>query len=165
VHDDLVRRDFTADAPNVKWLTDITEHCIREAEPAFTAVPAHPRRIADAGRVRKKSSVLVRERHTVKSAAIADWADTEDYPIDFTCRELGVSRSGYYAWRGRVPSDHDQADKRLLTLIRTAHARLRGNPGVRRIHAELTALGHRLSRKRVWRLMRTADLQGRHPKG
>jgi putative transposase len=26
VHDDLVRRDFTADAPNVKWLTDITEH-------------------------------------------------------------------------------------------------------------------------------------------
>ncbi|SDX63756.1 Transposase InsO and inactivated derivatives [Amycolatopsis xylanica] len=26
VHDDLVRRDFTAAAPNVKWLTDITEH-------------------------------------------------------------------------------------------------------------------------------------------
>jgi hypothetical protein len=26
VHDDLVDRDFTADAPNVKWLTDITEH-------------------------------------------------------------------------------------------------------------------------------------------
>jgi len=26
VHDDLVRRDFTADAPNTKWLTDITEH-------------------------------------------------------------------------------------------------------------------------------------------
>lgn len=26
VHDDLVRRNFTAEAPNVKWLTDITEH-------------------------------------------------------------------------------------------------------------------------------------------
>jgi transposase InsO family protein len=26
VHDDLVRRDFTAGAPNTKWLTDITEH-------------------------------------------------------------------------------------------------------------------------------------------
>jgi hypothetical protein len=25
-HDDLVRRDFTADAPNELWLTDITEH-------------------------------------------------------------------------------------------------------------------------------------------
>jgi putative transposase len=101
----------------------------------------------------------------VKFAAIADWADTEEYPVDFMCRELGVSRSGYYAWRGRVTSDHDQADSRLLELIRAAHARLRGNPGVRRIHAELVALGHRLSRKRVWRLMRTAELQGRHPKG
>lgn len=26
VHDDLVRRDFTADAPNRLWLTNITEH-------------------------------------------------------------------------------------------------------------------------------------------
>ena len=26
VHDDLVRRDFTAEAPNRLWLTDITEH-------------------------------------------------------------------------------------------------------------------------------------------
>jgi putative transposase len=26
VHDDLVRRDFTAEAPNQLWLTDITEH-------------------------------------------------------------------------------------------------------------------------------------------
>ena len=25
-HDDLVRRDFTADAPNRVWLSDITEH-------------------------------------------------------------------------------------------------------------------------------------------
>ena len=26
VHDDLVGRDFTADAPNRLWLADITEH-------------------------------------------------------------------------------------------------------------------------------------------
>lgn len=26
VHDDLVGRNFTADAPNILWLTDITEH-------------------------------------------------------------------------------------------------------------------------------------------
>ena len=26
VHDDLVKRDFTADAPNELWLADITEH-------------------------------------------------------------------------------------------------------------------------------------------
>ena len=26
MHDDLVRRDFTATAANTRWLTDITEH-------------------------------------------------------------------------------------------------------------------------------------------
>lgn len=30
VHDDLVGRVFTATAPNVKWLTDITEHSTGE---------------------------------------------------------------------------------------------------------------------------------------
>ncbi len=32
VHDDLVERDFTADAPNRLWLADITEHWTREGK-------------------------------------------------------------------------------------------------------------------------------------
>ena len=32
VHDDLVMRDFTADAPNQLWLSDITEHWTREGK-------------------------------------------------------------------------------------------------------------------------------------
>jgi len=39
-----------------------------------------------------------------------------------------------------------------------------GNPGVRRVHAALVVAGHRVARKRVWRLMRAAGLRGRHPK-
>jgi putative transposase len=31
-HDDLVRRDFTADGPNQLWLSDITEHRTREGK-------------------------------------------------------------------------------------------------------------------------------------
>jgi putative transposase len=31
-HDDLVRRQFTADAPNVLWIADITEHRTREGK-------------------------------------------------------------------------------------------------------------------------------------
>jgi hypothetical protein len=100
----------------------------------------------------------------VKFAAIADWADSGDFPVEFMCRELGVSRSGYYAWRGRAPSLREQTDAGLLAVIRQVYERLRGNPGVRRVHAELVTLGHRVSGNRVWRLMQAAGLQGRHPK-
>ena len=100
----------------------------------------------------------------MKFAAIADWADSDAFEVEFMCRELGVSRSGYYAWRGRAPSDRDRADASLTGLITAIHARLRSNPGVRRVHAELAALGHHVSSKRVWRLMKAAGLQGRRPK-
>ena len=100
----------------------------------------------------------------MRFAAIADWADSGEYPVDFMCRELGVSRSGFYAWLGRGPSARAQTDTGLVATIKQVFARLRGNPGVRRIRAELLVLGHRLSHKRVWRLMKQAGLQGRHPK-
>ncbi|HWC79353.1 MAG TPA: IS3 family transposase [Pseudonocardiaceae bacterium] len=38
VHDDLVRRDFTATAPNTKWLTDITEHPTSEGKLYLCAI-------------------------------------------------------------------------------------------------------------------------------
>lgn len=38
VHDDLVDRDFTATAPNTKWLTDITEHSTAEGKLYLCAV-------------------------------------------------------------------------------------------------------------------------------
>jgi putative transposase len=100
----------------------------------------------------------------VKFAAIADWADSDEFPVDFMCAQLGVSRSGFYAWRARPASERAQADEGLLAVLRHAYDRLRANPGVRRLHAELVALGHQVSRKRVWRLMKQAGLQGRHPK-
>ena len=100
----------------------------------------------------------------MKFAAIADWADSDTYPVDFMCAQLGVSRSGFYAWRGRGPSQRASTDAGLIVVIKAAYERLRGNPGVRRMHAELRTLGHRLSRKRVWRLMQAAGLQGRHPR-
>ncbi len=38
VHDDLVDRDFTATAPNTKWLTDITEHSTSEGKLYLCAI-------------------------------------------------------------------------------------------------------------------------------
>lgn len=100
----------------------------------------------------------------MKFAAIADWADRKEFPVLFMCRQLGVSRSGYYAWLGRDVSDRERSDEHLTAVIEEAYANARGNPGVRRMRAELVVLGHRVSHGRVWRLMRAAGLQGRHPK-
>lgn len=97
-------------------------------------------------------------------AAIADWADSKQYSVEFMCTQLGVSVSGYYAWRSRPASERARSDTTLTRVIQAIFDRLQGNPGVRRVHAELAACGHRVSRKRVWRLMRTAGLQGRHPR-
>ena len=38
VHDDLVERDFTADAPNQLWLSDITEHRTGEGKLYLCAI-------------------------------------------------------------------------------------------------------------------------------
>ena len=76
------------------------------------------------------------------------------------CRTLGVSPSGYYAWRKRPLSPRARADVELTAQIEAAHRASRGTYGAPRIHAELAAEGIRIGRKRLARLMRTAGLQG-----
>jgi putative transposase len=75
---------------------------------------------------------------------------------------LGVSTSGYDAWRTRPPSARADADAVLGERIRTIHARSRGTYGAPRIHAELRYEGIRCARKRVARLLHLAGLQGCH---
>ena len=76
------------------------------------------------------------------------------------CRVLGVSPSGYYAWRSRGRSGRWRRDEELGGAIRTIHKASRGTYGVPRVHAELAATGLGVSRKRVARLMREAGLAG-----
>jgi transposase InsO family protein len=79
------------------------------------------------------------------------------------CRLLGVSTSGYYAWRCRGPSARARRDAELVARIEHVHRVSRGIYGAPRIHAELT-LGQDIAcgRKRVARLMRVAGLSGVH---
>jgi putative transposase len=88
-------------------------------------------------------------------------AEKANHPIDLMCRVLGVSRSGFYAWATRVPSDRALTDAWLLEQIREIHADNRGVYGSPRVQAELRmARGIRVGRKRVERLMRAAGLSG-----
>ena len=75
-------------------------------------------------------------------------------------RVLGVSTSGFYAWRKRRPSERSRADAELAVRIAAIHQRSRATYGVPRVHAELKAEGIRVGRKRVARLMGAAGLYG-----
>jgi hypothetical protein len=89
-------------------------------------------------------------------------AQAAHHSVRVLCRAVGVSRSGYYAWRDRRPSARARADGQLAERILRVHERSRGTSGSPRIHAELRADGQRCSRRRVARLMRQAGLRGVH---
>ena len=87
-------------------------------------------------------------------------AERVNYPVAMLCRALGVSKSGYYAWRSRPPSERRRQDALLTEKIREIHSRSRETYGYPRVHAELRSLGIICGRRRVARLMRAAGLRG-----
>ena len=82
------------------------------------------------------------------------------FPVAVMARVLGVSASGFHAWRCRPPSAHAIADTALLKQIRTVHASSRETYGAPRVQAALKAGGEKHGRKRIARLMRAAGLVG-----
>lgn len=80
-------------------------------------------------------------------------------PVNRLCRMLGVSVSGYYAWKNRKASQRQRDDLVLLAHIRGHFACSNETYGSPRMHAELTAEGLRIGRHRVARLMRQNGLR------
>jgi putative transposase len=66
-------------------------------------------------------------------------AEKATHSVPTLCRMLGVSRSGYYAWRSRPPSERARFDAVLSQKIETIHRNSRATYGAPRIHAELRA--------------------------
>lgn len=85
----------------------------------------------------------------------------EQFSIQRMCRLLGVSRSGYYAWRDRQPSQRAQERAHLVTDITAIYQMSQATYGSPRIQAELVAHGWQVSRQRVARLMREQGLVAR----
>jgi putative transposase len=79
-------------------------------------------------------------------------------------RVLGVSRSGYYAWRRRPESRWAQENAALVVEIRKAYAVGRGVYGSPRVRRELEDRGIRVGRHRVARLMRENGIRAKAPK-
>ena len=64
-----------------------------------------------------------------------------EFRVQVMCRVLEVSTSGYYAWRERPPSRHQQDDAVLTDHICDLHQRSRQTYGSPRIQADLQDMG------------------------
>jgi putative transposase len=85
----------------------------------------------------------------------------DDLPVAVCCRVMGVSTSGFYAWRSQPCSDRDRNDAVLTNTIVDIWVSSRRSYGSPRVHAELRlGLDVSCSRKRVERLMRQAGIEG-----
>ena len=76
-------------------------------------------------------------------------------------RVLNVSKSGFYAWLKRLTCPRAKQNAVLLEEIESVHSASRGSYGSLRVTAALRRTGYRVSRHRVARLMRGADLRGK----
>lgn len=83
------------------------------------------------------------------------------WPIDVMCEALGVSRSGFYAWRQRPLSRRARTDAAMLVTIRASFVLSDSTYGVGRMIGELQEAGLPHGRDHVARLMRSAALRAK----
>jgi putative transposase len=88
-------------------------------------------------------------------------AAKEEFPVQRLCQVLGVSPSGYFAWRSRPAGCRQREDLVLLAHIRSAFARSNGTYGSPRVTRELQDEGLEVGRRRTTRLMRENGLKAR----
>ncbi len=91
----------------------------------------------------KKSDGLLRETPPLRFGFVH--ANRERHHVVAMCRNLNVSKAGYYAWRGRGQSARLKRDAELVAKIKRVHGESRGRYGAPRILAELQAEGVRVS--------------------
>lgn len=83
-----------------------------------------------------------------------------DFPVETLCDVLGVSKSGFYAWKSRPVSARAREDAQILAEIRQVHRESKGTYGSPRVHAVLRGHGRRIGKTRIERLMRAYAIRG-----
>jgi putative transposase len=91
------------------------------------------------------------------------WIAQQDaWPAEWMCNALGVSASGYAAWKRGGCCSKRLTDTQLLALIRTIHKESRGAYGAPRIWEEMKARGLPAGKERIRKLMQANGIRERH---
>src|ERR1700759_4789697 len=102
---------------------------------------------------------LLRQGKRVRYAFIE--AEKAFASIAWMCRRLGVSPSGFYAWRRRPPAVRARKEKQLKLRIKASFDESRKTYGSPRVLEDLREDGERVGRNRVIRLMQAQGLRAR----
>jgi putative transposase len=84
-----------------------------------------------------------------------------EFPVRRLCKVLGVSQSGYFAWKDRPASRRQREDMVLLAHVRSAFSLSNETYGSPRMTRELRDDGFAVGRRRTARLMRENGLHAR----
>jgi putative transposase len=87
-----------------------------------------------------------------------------EFEIAMMCEELGVSRSGYYAWRERPVCERTLQKQALLEEIRLEYAISRQNSGAPKISHALAQRGIRVCLNTVAKYMREDEIRSARSK-
>jgi putative transposase len=103
---------------------------------------------------------LLRQGKRVRYAFIE--AEKAFASVEWMCDRLGVSPSGFYAWRKRPPSTRTKKDEQLKVLIKASFDQSRKAYGSPRVLEDLRDdHGEQVGRNRVIRLMQEEGLRAR----
>ena len=97
----------------------------------------------------------------MKFAFIAAENADDRFDVEFMCNEIGVSTSGYYAYKKRGVCPRKVEDLALVPLIHAEFGKHTRGCGSRMVVGALRAQGHAVSRKRIVRLMSEEKLHHR----
>lgn len=89
----------------------------------------------------------------------------QEFSVKRMCQILGVTRSGYYAWRPEKAGPRELENQVLVTQIHTEYKLSRKTYGSPRIQASLQRQGFACGRHRVARLMRQEGLYPQQRRG
>jgi putative transposase len=84
-----------------------------------------------------------------------------EFPVEVACEVLGVSRSGYYAWRERPGSARARRRRELAEKVKAVHEQNRRVYGSPRVHRALLAAGEKVSENTVAKVMRERGIRAK----
>ncbi|HJJ72103.1 MAG TPA: IS3 family transposase [Methanocorpusculum sp.] len=139
---------------------------------AGTAQEREPEAEEETGRKRaiesaaKKSEGIRREmrlgrgRKTAKHKAIQYYDVERSWPVEWMCKSLEVSRSGYYKWLKHEKTDEEKENEQIAQLVGEYDERFNHTLGYRRMTGYMNRLNQKqYGEKRIYRIMKMMGIR------